>query len=426
MNRSATVSAAAGTFSPQRTLLRLDSHGYSPAVLEMIVEAAGKLQSFADASFALRLAGVSISSRHTGRIAHEIGCEMVQQRNDKAIQHRRRQLSVRVAAPPEVVAVEVDGGRLRTRAVGCGPGVHQAKNKEDKIACLVTLKSVRHEQDPQPEPPQSFLEPRRVQRLVEKIKGLPGEHSAGVADAQEETEASGPRKKTRRVKESPVRLVRTCVASMQTSRSFGPLVAAEAKERDFYRAKRRAFLGDGAAYNWSIQRGYFPDFEPIVDLLHVLCYIYRGAWAIGGTEQTHWPLYLAWLRLCWAGRVSEVIEEMRVGQGKVGKPQAGEELKEYDPRRLVAEGLSYLGNNEQRMDYPRYRKEGLPITSSLVESLVGEFNTRVKGPQKFWNRPKGEGAETILQIRAAVLSEDERLSRHLAQRPGSPYRRKPT
>ena len=76
------------------------------------------------------------------------------------------------------------------------------------------------------------------------------------------------------------------------------------------------------------------------------------------------------------------------------------------------------------MDYPRYRREGLPTTSSLVESLVGEFNARVKGRGKFWNRPLG--AEPILQLRAAVLSEDERLTRHFAQRPGNPYRRRKT
>ena len=391
----------------------------------MIAEAAGELQSFADAAFALKLAGVPITPRHVGRVAHELGAEMVQNRNDKAVQHRRRKLAARVAAPPEVVAVEVDGGRLRTRAVGCGPGVHQPKNKEDKIACLVTLKSDRHEQDPQPEPPPSFMEPRRVQRLVRGIKGLPREHPDEGDDTPEESEAAAAPKKAPRVREAPVRLVRTCVASMQNSKSFGPLVAAEAQERDFYRAKRRAFLGDGQAYNWSIQRGYFSDFEAIADLLHVLCYIYLAAWAAGGSELTRWSRYLDWLKACWQGRVIEVIEELRVWQGKLGKPAAGEELKEYDPRRLVAEALTYLGNNQQRMDYPRYRKEGLPITSSLVESLVGEFNTRVKGSQKFWNRPKGEGAETILQIRAAVLSEDERLSRHLAQRPGSPYRRKP-
>ena len=50
------------------------------------------------------------------------------------------------------------------------------------------------------------------------------------------------------------------------------MVAAEAQERDFYRAGRRAFLGDGAPYNWGIQRAYFPDFEPVNDFLHVLCY----------------------------------------------------------------------------------------------------------------------------------------------------------
>jgi hypothetical protein len=390
----------------------------------MIVEAAGKLQSSANASYALHLAGVEISSRHVERLTHEIGNEMAQKRDDKVIRRRRRQLPERVATPPEVAAVEVDGGRLRTRAADCGPGVHQAKNKEDKIACLVSLQSDRHEQDPKPEPPESFTEPRRVQRLVREMKGLPSEHPADAAESTEAAAPTHPEKKAPPVEESPKPLVRTCVASMQKSRFFGPMVAAEAHERAFYRAKRRAFLGDGLAYNWRIQKAYFPDFEPIVDFLHVLCYLYLAAWATGGEQARRWSLYLAWLRACWQGRVSEVIEELHVWQDQLGKPPDDEELAEFDPRRLVAEALSYLQNNQQRMDYPRYRKEGLPITSSLVESLVGQFNTRVKARNKFWNRAAGNGAETILQIRAAVLSEDDRLSRHFAERPGNPYRRK--
>jgi hypothetical protein len=86
---------------------------------------------------------------------------MAEQRDKKAAQHRRRELPARVASTPEVVAVEVDGGRLRTRAVGSGPGVHEYQNKEDKIACLVSLNSKVHEADPQPEPPESFLQPTR-------------------------------------------------------------------------------------------------------------------------------------------------------------------------------------------------------------------------------------------------------------------------
>lgn len=47
---------------------------------------------------------------------------------------------------------------------------------------------------------------------------------------------------------------------------------------------------------------------------------------------------------------------------------------------------------------------------------------RVKGRSKCWNRP--EGTEAILQVRAALLSEDSRLERYFADRPGNPYRRR--
>ena len=108
---------------------------------------------------------------------------------------------------------------------------------------------------------------------------------------------------------SPRRLVRTCVASMVASRSFGPLMAAEVQSRDFYAARRRAFVADGQAYNWSIQRGYFPDFVPIVDLLHVVCYLFKAAQAVEA-ETERWPLYLRWLRSCWQGRAAEVVVQM--------------------------------------------------------------------------------------------------------------------
>jgi hypothetical protein len=42
----------------------------------------------------------------------------------------------------------------------------------------------------------------------------------------------------------------------------------------------------------------------------------------------------------------------------------------------------------------------------------------------FWNDPAG--AEAILQVRAAALSDDERLIRHLRQRPGSPFTCRPS
>ena len=60
----------------------------------------------------------------------------------------------------------------------------------------------------------------------------------------------------------------------------------------------------------------------------------------------------------------------------------------------------------------------------MVESLIKEFNYRVKGTEKFWDNP--EGAEAILQLRAAVLSDDDRLRTYIENRPGNAFRRHAT
>lgn len=408
--------------------MRLDGHGYSPALVQKIITAGARLHSFSDAAFALGLAGLSISPRHVQHLTEEVGAELARQRDAQAQQRRQRRLAPAVAQAPPRVAVEVDGGRLRTRAPHRGPGVHDAANKEDKVACLVTLTGREYADDPQPEPPPSFVQPRRIQRLVQQMAGQAGDPvrdaDAAAAESPDATTSATPEATGADPAAepwAPRRQLRTCVASMVASRSFGPLMAAEAQRRNFYAAPRKAFVADGLAYNWSIHRGYFADFVPIVDLLHVVCYLFKAAHAVE-SEAGRWPLYLRWLRACWQGRPQEVVTQMEAYQRHIGRPPPGEELAAADPRRVLAEAVRYLQNNAERMDYPRYRRQGLPTTSSLAESLVGEFNARVKGRQKFWNRPAG--AEAILQVRAALLSEDGRLDRYFAERPGSPYRRR--
>jgi hypothetical protein len=424
-NASLTVLTVVGTFSPLRVPLGLDEHGYSSSVIQRIVTATARFSSFCDATYAVQMAGIDISESQVRRLAHKVGAELINERDRKVIAHRRRQLTPRTEVIPDAVVVEVDGGRIRTRRADAGPGVHDAQNKEDKVAALATLTSATCAHDPCPEPPDSFQCPRRVKRLVTQMKGQAGEanpqeipeESADPEIRRAETEASK--------RWSPVQLVRTCVASLEASASFGPMVAAEAQERHFYEAKRRAFVADGMAYNWSIHAGYFGDFEPIVDFLHVLCYVYASAHAVSADEPSAWSQYLIWSRACWQGRVGEVLSELDAWQARLGEPPDGEPKsveERRDPRRLVSEARSYLRNNQKRMDYPRYRRAGLPTTSSLVESLVGEFNTRVKDKRKHWTRT--HGAESILQLRAAILSGDERLSRFFADRPGSPFRKR--
>jgi glucose-inhibited division protein A len=49
-----------------------------------------------------------------------------------------------------------------------------------------------------------------------------------------------------------------------------------------------------------------------------------------------------------------------------------------------------------------------------VESLIKQFNQRIKGIEKFWLR---DGAEAVLQVRAAYLSDDGRADDFHARRP---------
>ena len=92
----------------------------------------------------------------------------------------------------------------------------------------------------------------------------------------------------------------------------------------------------------------------------------------------------------------------------------------------MAKTLTYLTNNEPRMNDAQYRQQGLPVTSCLVESHIKEINHRVNGTEQFWNRPTAAEGEAILQTVASLLSVGETLSKHLLNRPGCLYDRRST
>ena len=71
----------------------------------------------------------------------------------------------------------------------------------------------------------------------------------------------------------------------------------------------------------------------------------------------------------------------------------------------MAKTLGYLQNQRGRMKYHEYRRLGLPITSSHIESTIKQINRRMKGTEKFWH----QGAEPLLQLVAGRLSETNRL-----------------
>lgn len=447
--------------------MKLHQHGYSPAALDQVVTVNAHVKSAAVAVKVIKkLTPISISPSHLIDLTAIIGTELAEQRDRHAAQQRAGTLESAVPQVPQTVAVATDGGRIFTRAEEAGRGVHESAWKETKIACLTTFHSQPSAVDPHPELPGCFADQEGVGKLVREIKSIRQQASGltpsddqetsedGAAEVSElleslvlpadpldtpaladplSTAANTTTKKKSTAKSTkknkspdwrPRRLVRTCVSSMCNSDEFGPKVAAEARRRDFFQATRRAFLGDGLAWNWTLQKRWFPNFEPILDFIHPMTYVYEASRVMTDDESLSWPLCARWLEACWQGRVAEVLAELRHWQSLHPSPP-DEKLADTDGRTIVSRAVTYLNNNAARMDYPRYRCWGLPVTSSMVESLIKEFNYRVKGSEKAWKRPSG--CEAILQVRNAVLCEDaDRLSDFILSRPGCAFYRPST
>lgn len=389
------------------------------------------MKSFAAAARVLKnLAGITISAQHVRRLTEEVGGELARRRDREVedyVHHRRVESGEPI---PSGVVVAVDGGRIQTRVPrpGEGPGVHEHGWKEDKVACLYTLEGSALGDDPHPQPPRAFTDRKRVDELARDVHSQRGtnpqwpalsEPAAGPPPAEPSQPAHETPGSARRVW-PPARGDRTCVASMRESEGFGKMVAAEAYARNFYRSGRRAFLGDGQRYNWAIRDKWFADFEPIADFVHVLSYLYAAATAVSADVGERWTLYVGWMTSCWQGQADEVVASIRERAEGKGWTPPDADTPETDWRVVVEQAWTYVANNAGHMEYPRYRRMGLPVTSAAVESLIKEVNYRVKGTEKFWNHP--DGAEAILQVRAAMLSDDDRLDRYLASRPGSPHR----
>lgn len=388
------------------------------------------------------LADLPISGRHVNRLAEEVGLEMAAQRDHEVedfVHHRRKP----PAAPaPQVVAIGMDGGRVLTRTPDQGPGVHGQAWKEDKVACLLTLKGATFSTDPHPEPPKCFLDAPQVDEMVRAIQAHHGTRQENELPQLEELGLGKSAPPTPSTPSTPAASAatppaaapawppqrtencRTCVATMHDCHAFGKMVAAEAYRRNFHAAPRGAFLGDGGAWIWTQHAKWFTYLTPIADFVHPLTYLYVTATVLSANVTERWHKYVGWMTQCWQGRVSEVIADMEACLAAQAPHTGPGKLPATDAREVLRRTIGYLRNNQERMSYPAYRQQGLPITSSMVESLIKEINYRVKGTEKFWDNP--DGAEAILQLRAAVLSDDDRLRTFVANRAGSEFRRATT
>jgi hypothetical protein len=441
----------------------MDHTGFSPRVQQKIVYAGVASVSYQKASEHLaELSDLAVKPKPVERLVQRIGQERIDQRDAAVAAHQRLPLMAKdaIANPerpsPAVAMVSVDGGRLQVRpeplttseseaeaaseseaeaaSESASESEAEAESKrtshwrESKVAVLETYRSEVHAVDPDPHVPRCFLDLKRTAKVVRGSgHAVPvGLSFDGASQAQEPEQGQDRPQETGRRRAArpgrPERLVRSVLASRSCSDDFAPMMHQAAWERNFFGAARRVFLGDGLPVNWTIQQRHFSTSQPVLDFVHALSYVFAAAFA-GRPQDEGGAVYRRWIQAVWSGQVATILPELEARLAVLGSPPVA--CAETDPRWLVFEALRYLRNNADRMRYDEYRRQGLPIMTSAVESVIKQINQRVKGSEKFWSEP---GAESILQLRADYLSETEIMSRFWSAREGQarsgrPYRR---
>ncbi len=165
-------------------------------------------------------------------------------------------------------------------------------------------------------------------------------------------------------------------------------------------APRLVFIADGASWIWMRARWYFPHAIFILDLYHGAQHVASAARACWGQDSKHGRLWadnaMTWLQEPGASKIilQALIDVLRSGRA-------------CNPKQLRTE-IGYLWAHRHRMDYARYKAQGLPIGSGAIESNIKQTSKRrLVQAGMMWTKSH---ADLMLHVRAACLSQSLALT----------------
>lgn len=183
----------------------------------------------------------------------------------------------------------------------------------------------------------------------------------------------------------------TYVGAIETAEEFGRRIYAEAWQRGWGRAQKKAVLGDGAEWIWNQADLHFPDATQIVDIAHAREHL----WVVAR------QLYLddAFAQRRWV-----MIKQDKLDNGQIENIMASlHALERSHPglaETLGAEA-NYFERNKARMRYPEFRKQGFFVGSGVIEAGCKTIIGRLKQSGMSWTV---RGANSIIALRCCHVS----------------------
>lgn len=193
------------------------------------------------------------------------------------------------------------------------------------------------------------------------------------------------------------------VAAQETSEEFGRRLYVRAQLCGLERAKMVVVIGDGAEWIWNEAKMHFPRSIQILDYYHACEHIYNLATVLYGESNANGKR--------WAKTHCDRLKT--AGPQRLLKALKRRKPKIEEQKEALRLAIGYFRTHRRRMNYPKYLAKGIMIGSGPVEAackvVVGQ---RLKQAGMRWSEG---GADAILAVRTAVLSNETERIQHLAR-----------
>jgi hypothetical protein len=176
---------------------------------------------------------------------------------------------------------------------------------------------------------------------------------------------------------------------------FAPAFEETLHVEDVDQAAMVVWLGDGAAYNWTLADQLAPDATQILDWYHAVKHAMDCGKVLLGEESPLLPLWRERAEALLAtGDVDVLVRELLDCLPGINRGRgAADQLKALDDL------VRYYRANQKRMSYRTYREHRLPIGSGAVESAHRHvLQTRMKRVGQRWAL---RNARRMARLRAA-------------------------
>lgn len=292
---------------------------------------------------------------------------------------------------PECVMILTDGTIVASHSHRGGSGLEIKVGRVD-VACLQknTLAPKVTPEIASPLPP---AQDKRQQELAElKESREHQQYQAASGLVKQALTVAAPDRYERAIYRPSNPTSQYCATAEKGTSTIGGLLWLLAANLGVERASLVLFLADGSHWCWNLCKTHFPQAAQILDVFHLAKHLLKAAGIFWGESSGHAK---DWAR-------DTLVEILRGNLGSVRMELSKLSYLETRKKEALHELQTYLENNRERMDYPRYIAAGYPISSAAIEGTCGHvIGDRMTGSGRGWDEV---GADAMARLRALHCS----------------------